>query len=164
MSARNSVLVIDDDRDVVRGAEYRLGAAGYDTYCAYDGQEGIDAAEQYQPDAIVLDVRMPKMNGLAALAELRKNGRTKNIPIVMLSASLVDQQAALDAGARYFLSKPYQADTLVQALKSAMAEKTYHPPAADYTAYRQDEGYSAYRPEGDYKGYPPEAESSSKYY
>lgn len=119
-TANRSVLLIDDDCEIVEGASCRLRAKGYRTISAPDGQQGIEAARESQPDAIVLDVRMPRMDGLAALENLRHDERTQNIPIVMLSASLVDQQAALDAGARFFLTKPYEGRDLVTAVESAI--------------------------------------------
>jgi len=122
---KNTVLVVDDDHDVAFGASLRLQAAGYDTLMAHDGLEGVAVARELHPAAIVLDVRMPRMNGLVALANLQRDQRTKGIPIVMLSASLVDQQAALDAGARYFLTKPYQPTTLLTAVGKAIAENHY---------------------------------------
>jgi CheY-like chemotaxis protein len=122
---KNTVLLIDDDYDVAFGASLRLQAAGYETLTAHDGQAGVDVARRRHPAAIVLDVRMPRMNGLVALANLQHDQRTKDIPIVMLSASLVDQQAALDAGARYFLTKPYQPTTLVTAVGKVIAENHY---------------------------------------
>jgi two-component system phosphate regulon response regulator PhoB len=121
----NSVLLVDDDRDVAAGASLRLRAAGYRTLTAHDGHEGIRVAKAKRPAAIVLDVRMPHLNGLAALRELRTDRRTRGIPVVMLSASLVDQQAALDAGARYFLTKPYQPASLVTAVERAIWETTH---------------------------------------
>jgi CheY-like chemotaxis protein len=116
----STILLIDDDREIVFGTSLRLRAAGYQTLAAYDGDEGCQAAARHHPDAIVLDVRMPRLDGLAALVWLRNCGDTKEIPIVMVSASLVDQHAALDSGARFFLSKPYQAKTLLAALSQAM--------------------------------------------
>ncbi len=98
----NAVLLVDDDHDVAFGASLRLRAAGYETLMAHDGREGVAVARQRHPAAIVLDVRMPRMNGLVALANLQRDQRTKDIPIVMLSASLVDQQAALEAGGAIF--------------------------------------------------------------
>ena len=101
----------------------RLRAAGYDTVIAHDGEQGIAKAIETQPDAIVLDVRMPKKNGIQALEELKQHGATCNIPIIMLSASLVDQQTALDAGARFFLTKPYQGKVLLAAVSAAIDRK-----------------------------------------
>jgi DNA-binding response OmpR family regulator len=120
MHSRNCILVVDDDRDMVRGARLRLGAAGYETLVAFDGAEGVAKAIDNLPDAILLDILMPRMNGLRALVELRAHQQTKCIPIVMLSARVVDQQAALDAGARFFLTKPYRARKLLEAIESAL--------------------------------------------
>jgi DNA-binding response OmpR family regulator len=122
MGTSSTILLIDDDREIVFGTSLRLRAAGYQTLAAHDGDEGCEAAVRHRPDAIVLDVRMPRLDGLAALVWLRNCADTKEIPIVMVSASLVDQQAALDSGARFFLSKPYQAKTLLVALSEAMHE------------------------------------------
>jgi DNA-binding response OmpR family regulator len=122
MGASSTILLIDDDREIVFGTCLRLRAAGYQTLTAYDGDDGCQAAVRHRPDAIVLDVRMPRHDGLAALAWLRNCADTKYIPIIMASASLVDQQSALDSGARFFLSKPYQAKTLLAALSEAINE------------------------------------------
>ena len=115
------LLLIDDDQDIVAGACMRLRAAGYDVVSATDGEQGVAAAESMHPDAIVLDVQMPRMNGLAALNRLKAGIDTRNIPVVMLSASLSEQTAALDAGARFYLRKPYRAQTLLAAIDAAVA-------------------------------------------
>jgi CheY-like chemotaxis protein len=122
MKTGETILLIDDDHDVVLGESLRLRAAGYKTLAAYDGQSGVDAAVEHHPDAIVLDVRMPRLDGLSALIQLRHREETKDIPVVMVSASLVDEHAALDSGARYFLSKPYHPKSLVAALESAIGK------------------------------------------
>jgi CheY-like chemotaxis protein len=120
MPEQFTVLVVDDDCEIVTAATLRLRAAGYITQTACDGESGVALAAEFLPDVILLDVRMPRKDGLSALKELKKRADTKDIPIVMLSASIVDQQAALDAGARFFLKKPYCGDTLVQAVTSAL--------------------------------------------
>jgi CheY-like chemotaxis protein len=122
--AANRVLVVEDDRDVLRATRLRLEIAGYKTFSASNGEEGVASAVELHPDVILLDVRMPRMDGLTALAILGERAETENIPVVMLSASVVDQQAALDAGARFFLSKPYQGKTLLAAIKSATNDET----------------------------------------
>jgi DNA-binding response OmpR family regulator len=112
------ILIVDDDHDVVSGTRLRLRAAGYSTIEAYDGEQGLAAAIENRPDAIVLDVRMPRMDGMTALAELRLRDDMRSIPVIVLSASLSDEQAALDAGARYFLPKPYQGGRLLAAVEN----------------------------------------------
>ncbi|MBM81357.1 MAG: hypothetical protein CMJ78_12310 [Planctomycetaceae bacterium] len=73
---------------------------------AQDGRKGVETAVENPPDAILLDVRMPQVDGLETIAMLREHDETKDIPVVMLSSSAHDQKRALDAGAKYFLTKP----------------------------------------------------------
>ncbi len=134
MTRQGRVLLVDDDRDVRNATSLRLPAAGYETLTARDGKEAVSSAIQNRPDAIVLDVRMPGMDGLAALGEIRRRDDIRQTPIVMLSASLRDQQAALDAGARFFLTKPYQGKTLVAAVGSAISERTKAVKATDHSS------------------------------
>lgn len=122
MPSESIVLLVDDDRDVNEGTSTRLRAEGYQIVTARDGDECIRLAIEYHPVAIVLDVRMPIMDGLAALDELQAMECTKHIPVVMLSASLADQRSALEAGARFFLRKPYSAPMLIDAVKAAIEE------------------------------------------
>lgn len=124
MSGKNTVLLVDDDHAILEGARLRLRASGYDTLAASDGLEGVATAMKVKPDAIVMDVRMPRMDGITALTELQENEETKDIPVIMLSASLIDQQRALDAGARFFVSKPYVGTDLLRAVESAIGQSS----------------------------------------
>lgn len=112
------MLIADDDREIVDGLALRLKSAGYDTIFACDGEQAVTSAHQRRPDAIILDVRMPRMDGLAALSRLKADAETRDIPVMMVSASVQDRIAALDSGARFFLSKPYQAKSMLEALRS----------------------------------------------
>jgi len=128
-----SVLVVDDDRAIVRAACMRLGAAGFNVLTAYDGRAGLALALARRPDAIVLDIRMPVMDGLATLAHLRRQPQTSAIPVVMLSASVAEtaKSKALDLGARHFLEKPYTAPDLVRAVRGVLAPKADAGPAIE---------------------------------
>lgn len=121
MPLNTTILIVDDDRDVRKGTQLRLQAAGYKTLEAENGIEGIEMAIENKPDAMLLDVRMPKMDGLTALKLMQSNGMTKGMPVVMLSASHVDQSEALDSGARYFLTKPYQGSELLATIDSVLS-------------------------------------------
>ena len=116
-----TILFVDDEPELIHGATMWFRAAGYDMLQAGDGEQGVNTALEQHPDAIVLDVRMPRKDGLTALLELKERDETRDIPVVMLSASIVDQQAALDAGARFFISKPYNGKELVDAVNVAMS-------------------------------------------
>ena len=130
MSEKPTVLIVDDERAIARAVEIRLRAQGYDVLLAHDGAEGLDVAERQQPDAIVLDVRMPVMDGMEVLARLATQKETKDIPVVIASASMVDRARALDMGARFFLEKPYD----FQALSCAIEQLVRFPLAAGAVA------------------------------
>jgi CheY-like chemotaxis protein len=117
---KERILLVDDEEEIRRSASVWLSAAGFETSFARDGVEGVAIATKAPPDAVVMDVRMPRKDGLSALAELKQQSATRHIPIVMLSASLVDKNRALDAGATFFLTKPYQGSKLVEAVKAAI--------------------------------------------
>ncbi len=117
------VLIVDDEPDIRQGVARWLNAAGYETLIAEDGEKGVQAANFEVPDAILMDVLMPNKDGMQALAELKANAGTVNIPVVMLSASLRDQQRALDAGARFFVQKPYDGKSLISAVRAAVEQK-----------------------------------------
>ena len=118
-----TVLVVDDDREVSQWLGVRLRAAGYDVLSAHDGDEGISAALEYEPDAVVLDVLMPKKDGLTVLRELRAQPSMRDKPIVVLSASVRDQHRAIDAGASYFVPKPYEARDILTAIESSLRQE-----------------------------------------
>ncbi|HEY2827012.1 MAG TPA: response regulator [Pirellulales bacterium] len=118
------VLLVDDDRDIVRGLAVRLKADGYEISSAHDGVSGFEAAMRIRPDAMILDMRMPGMNGMEVMSQMSQHPETRNIPVIVLSASLRDQQPALDKGARYFLDKPCDPRTLLAALHTVAAPST----------------------------------------
>lgn len=120
MNRSQKVLVIDDEHDIHEGVSYWLRAAGFKPLFADDAQQGINLARENQPDAILLDVQMPHKDGIEILHELREDDQTSWIPVIMLSASLREEYRALDAGARFFLQKPYEGYQLVSALHTAL--------------------------------------------
>ena len=124
--APKQVLVVDDDYDIARVTDLRLRAAGISTLRAHSGSEGLQLATREHPDAIVLDVRMPDMDGLQVLSRLREREDTRRIPVVMLSASLRDLHKGLDAGASVFLTKPYRGQTLIDAVQKVISTSSSH--------------------------------------
>ena len=114
------VLVVDDDEQIVSGVKLRLNAVGYRAETASNGSEGIEKAKALQPNAILMDVRMPVLDGLQALKKLKDDDETADIPVIMLSASLSDQRTAIDGGAKFFLTKPYQSSRLQAALDAIL--------------------------------------------
>ena len=84
--SKKKILIVDDEQKFVDMLKMRLEANEYEVMAAYDGEEGIRMAEDIKPDAIILDMLMPKMFGDEAAKKLKENQKTKDIPIVFLSA------------------------------------------------------------------------------
>jgi signal transduction histidine kinase len=114
------VLVVDDDPQIVAGLSVRLQSAGYEVTSASNGRDGVNDAIRSTPDAVILDMRMPGLDGLSTLALLTQHPQTANTPVIMLSASLRDRQRALDLGARFFLDKPCESEKMFAALNAVM--------------------------------------------
>ncbi len=134
MANGKKVLLIEDDHDIANSASLRLQAAGYETHIVATAEEGLARAIQWNPDVIVLDIRLPGMDGLEALRHLRAQQQTQLIPIVALSASVVDQRSALDGGARFFLKKPYEPTEFVRAIDVAVSSVAMSNPAKVFAA------------------------------
>jgi signal transduction histidine kinase len=127
MPVGRRVLVVDDDRELVRGLSLRLHAAGYDVFTAKDGNAAINAAIEHHPHAILMDNYMSGMDGILAMDRLSEHPDTKDIPIIMLSASIRDQQKALRQGAKFFFEKPCNHNTIVAALGNVINQEAEAP-------------------------------------
>ena len=114
------VLIIDDEREIALALGLRLEAAGFNVVSAHDGRSGIEAARNEKPDAVLLDVGMPTMDGLEVLKSLKSDPRTNATPVIMLSTSLTDQQEAMEQGAQFFIQKPYQAQSVVEGIRKVL--------------------------------------------
>jgi two-component system, OmpR family, response regulator MprA len=119
-----SVLVVDDDRSVARMLARTLSAEGYRTATAGDGGTALALVERDAPDAVVLDLVMPGMDGLAVARRLRRKG--VGTPILMLTArdAIADRVAGLDAGADDYLVKPFAAEELVARVRALLRRST----------------------------------------
>lgn len=118
-----TIMVVDDDREIRNSVMLRLAGSGYRVTSAVDGQDAIDQIDLHPPHAVIMDSRMPRKDGMAALIELKKRSDTQQIPVVMISASVIDRRRALDAGARFFIPKPYKATDLLEAVYVSINEQ-----------------------------------------
>ena len=110
------VVVADDDPDIVDILTFNLEAAGYTVLSASDGEAARDLVLSALPDLVVLDVMMPKMDGLEVLTVLKAHPRTRAIPVVMLTAKTSDNDLwqGWDAGADYYITKPFDLEELLR--------------------------------------------------
>ncbi|WP_303132602.1 response regulator transcription factor [uncultured Olsenella sp.] len=116
------LLVADDTRDLNRALQAILEQNGYEVVPAYDGQEALDLVMSQSFDAIILDIMMPRMDGLAALAEMRRRGVVAPVLLLTAKAQVDDRVAGLDAGADDYLPKPFAMRELLARVR-AMAKR-----------------------------------------
>jgi CheY-like chemotaxis protein len=107
--SRSTVLVIDDEKDLLELVRYNLEKEHLDVITATDGQAGLEIGLRHKPDLVLLDLMMPGMNGLEVCKELRSDARTKRVPIIMLTAKAAetDKIVGLEMGADDYIVKPF---------------------------------------------------------
>lgn len=118
------ILIIEDERPMRTALEDTLSAEGYRVLSAADGAAGLDQALAEKPDLVLLDVMMPKLDGFAVCAELRRLGITT--PVLMLTAKgqIGDRVNGLDAGADDYLVKPFSMDELLARIRALLRRTT----------------------------------------
>jgi DNA-binding response OmpR family regulator len=123
MSGRPLILCADDDEDILALVSLRLERAGYDVTCVGDGEAAVAVAQERQPAAVVLDVMLPRRNGIEVLAELRADPGLTETKVLLVSARVNEGDVArgLDAGADAFLAKPFRTNELIQRIEQLLA-------------------------------------------
>ncbi|MCX4994528.1 response regulator transcription factor [Streptomyces longwoodensis] len=119
------ILIVDDEPAVREALQRSLAFEGYDTEVAVDGADALDKATRYRPDLLVLDIQMPRMDGLTAARRIRGAGDTT--PILMLTArdTVGDRVTGLDAGADDYLVKPFELDELFARIRALLRRSSY---------------------------------------
>jgi len=129
MEQVKKILIVDDERDIVKALTIRLRGAGYDVVTAFDGAQAIFVAHKEKPDVILLDIRMPAGDGFSVAEKLRDSTHTLSIPIIFLSGSPEKdaQERAMELGSRFFIKKPYDPEELLDAIRRVL-EKDFTSP------------------------------------
>ena len=114
---KKTILIVDDEKTIVDMLVYNLQKEGYNTLEANDGEEAVNVALSQKPDLILLDIMLPKMDGLAVCKRIRQ---TLNIPILMLSAKdeEIDKILGLELGAYDYITKPFSVRELMARVKA----------------------------------------------
>ncbi len=120
MDSKSRLLLIDDDVNFVMLMGEYLERLGFDVSCAYDGKQGLDLARQQNPDLVVCDIMMPKMDGYEVVQALRQQFQHCWLPVIFLSAKgeLTDRIKGLQEGADRYMVKPFEPDELVAQIHS----------------------------------------------
>ena len=110
------ILVIEDEKDIVRFLELELQHEGYETECAYNGRDGLDMALEREYGIILLDVMLPGLNGIEVLRRLRQ---VKSVPVILLTArdAVMDKVTGLDTGANDYITKPFHIEELLARIR-----------------------------------------------
>ena len=118
MSSKARILVVDDNRSLVRVIERTLEKEGYEVVTAFNGLEGLQKARDEKPDVIILDVFMPDMDGYTALSAIKNGAATKDIPVVMVTMAgyRLNKLFAEDLGAAGFIVKPVAPSQLLDVI------------------------------------------------
>ncbi len=118
-----NILAVDDDKEIVKAIEIYLGKENYKVYKAYDGEEALEQIKNNEIHLVILDVMMPKKDGLETLEEIRKD---KNIPVIMLSAKSedIDKINGLNIGADDYVTKPFNPIELIARVNALIRRYT----------------------------------------
>jgi two-component system phosphate regulon response regulator PhoB len=119
---RDTILVVDDERDVVDLVRYHLHRAGFDVLIAFTGPSGLTTATESRPDAIVLDIMLPQMDGIEVCKALRNGTQTATIPILLLTAKAAPSEriAGLELGIDDYITKPFSPRELVLRVQNVL--------------------------------------------
>jgi DNA-binding response OmpR family regulator len=120
MRTGTRVLLVEDDRSIASFVEPELEHLGYRVQCAYDGPTGLEEVKKFRPELIILDIMLPKLDGVGVLKRLRQEGN--RVPVVMLTArdTTLDKVHSLDHGADDYVTKPFDIEELLARIRALL--------------------------------------------
>jgi phosphate regulon transcriptional regulator PhoB len=120
--AKEKILIVDDEKDIVKMLDYNFKKEGFRTVLAYDGEDAVDLAKKEHPDMVVLDLMLPGIDGLEVCKALKKEPKTESIPIIMLTAKAqeTDKVIGLELGADDYVTKPFSPRELIARVKAIL--------------------------------------------
>jgi DNA-binding response OmpR family regulator len=113
------ILIVDDEADLVETVRFPLEMEGYRVLVSYNGEDALNLARKENPDLILLDLMLPKLDGYKVCRLLKFDDRYKHIPILMLTAKTQEKDKALgiETGANEYITKPFEMDDLLKKVK-----------------------------------------------
>jgi len=120
--SKQTILVVDDEQDLLDLIEYNLKKEGYNVLKAENGVQGLEMAKEYKPNLILLDIMMPKLDGIQVCEKMRANPDLKPIPVIFLTARSDEKTEVegLDIGADDFITKPISTTKLLSRIKAVL--------------------------------------------
>jgi two-component system alkaline phosphatase synthesis response regulator PhoP len=119
---KETILIVEDEKDIVKMLDYNLKKEGYKTLIASDGEDALDAASTKHPDLILLDLMLPGLDGLEVCKELKLERKTAAIPVIMLTAKAQesDKVVGLELGADDYVTKPFSPRELIARIRAVL--------------------------------------------
>ena len=119
---KEKILIVEDEKDIVKMLEYNLKKEGFQVVSSRDGEEALDLAVRENPDLVILDLMLPGLDGLEVCKILKKESKTSHIPIIMLTAKSQesDKVIGLELGADDYITKPFSPRELVARIKAVL--------------------------------------------
>jgi two-component system alkaline phosphatase synthesis response regulator PhoP len=120
--AEKTILVVDDEKDLLDLIEYNLKKEGFNVLKAENGEEGIERAKEFHPDLVLMDIMMPMMDGMEAVEKMRKDDELKSIPIIFLTARSDEKTEVegLNKGGDDYITKPISTTKLISRIKAVL--------------------------------------------
>jgi two-component system alkaline phosphatase synthesis response regulator PhoP len=127
---KKKILVVEDEVELTRAIQIRLEQAGYEVLIAYDGKEALEKARGENPDLIVLDLMLPKIDGYKVCRMLKFDEKYKKIPVVMLTARAQEKDESLgyEVGADVFITKPFKYQMLLTKIRELLGDGVLKTP------------------------------------
>ena len=119
---RETILIVEDEKDIIKMLEYNLKKEGFKTLSARSGEDALDSANRDHPDLVILDLMLPGMDGLEVCKNLKGNTKTASIPVIMLTAKSQesDKIVGLELGADDYMTKPFSPRELIARIKAVL--------------------------------------------
>jgi DNA-binding response OmpR family regulator len=120
------ILIVDDEPNIVLALELLMKKEGYEVHTVDDGERAVQAAKELQPDLILLDIMMPKMDGYEVCQRIRSDALLKDVSIIMLTAKgrEVEREKGLALGADHYITKPFSTRQVVMKVKEILAARS----------------------------------------
>jgi two-component system alkaline phosphatase synthesis response regulator PhoP len=127
--AKQKILAVDDEEDILELLRFNLTKEGFEVVCAISGEEALKSALSHRPDLILLDLLLPGMDGLEVARRLKKEDATKETPIIMVTAKgeEADIVAGLEVGAEDYITKPFSRKVLIARVRAVLRRKGAAP-------------------------------------
>ncbi len=122
---KKRILIVDDERDIVETIQFMLESEGFECLTAYDGEDALLKARTENPDLILLDIMLPKINGYQVCRLLKSDEEYKHLPIIMLTAKVQESDKfwGKESGADDYVTKPFEMEKLIQKIQGYLEIK-----------------------------------------